>query len=141
MVVPWWCLELCRISPGRGDAEVVGRGLLPGSRMKDRIGDQRGGVNESRWKFFLKRTRPISQSQLRGSHTNKRNHTQTTLETLGTKLEKLGSKAEARWKQPRTKRSKTEHCNSLLEYTTKRSELPNQARAPPEDTVGTFGKI
>jgi hypothetical protein len=54
-------------------------------------------------KFFLKRTRPISQSQLRGSHTNKRKHTQTSLETLGTKLERLGSKVEASTKEGQTK--------------------------------------
>jgi hypothetical protein len=32
-----------------------------------------------------------------------------------------------RWKQPWTKRSKIEHCSNLPEYTTKRSELPDQA--------------
>jgi hypothetical protein len=37
----------------------------------------------------------MSQTQLRGSHTIKWEHTQTSLETLGTKLERLGSKAEA----------------------------------------------
>jgi hypothetical protein len=33
------------------------------------------------------------------SHTNKRKHTQTSLDTLGTKLERLGSKAEANAKE------------------------------------------
>jgi hypothetical protein len=49
--------------------------------------------------FFLKRTRPISQSQLRVSHSNKRKHTQISLDTLGTRLERLGSKAEASTKE------------------------------------------
>jgi hypothetical protein len=57
-------------------------------------------------KFFLKRTRPISQSRLRGSHTNKRKHTQTSLETLETKHEMLVSKAEASTKELEQKRGR-----------------------------------
>jgi hypothetical protein len=50
-------------------------------------------------KIFLKRTQPISQSQLRGSQKNNQKHTQTSLETLGTRLERLGHKAEASTKE------------------------------------------
>jgi hypothetical protein len=42
-------------------------------------------------------------SQLRGSHTNKWKHTQTSLETLGTKLERLRSKAEANTEEDKPK--------------------------------------
>jgi hypothetical protein len=53
-----------------------------------------------------------------------------------TRIEKLGCMMET----TTDKRSKTEHCNNLPKYTTNRSELPDQARAPPEDILGTFGK-
>jgi hypothetical protein len=41
----------------------------------------------------------MSQSQLQGLHTIKWKHTQISLKTLGTKLESLGSKAEASMKE------------------------------------------
>jgi hypothetical protein len=94
---------------------------------------------ESEWepiKFLLQRTQPMSQLQLRESHTNKRNEAHTSLETLEQTLKFLA----ARRKQPWTKQSKTEHCRNLPEHTTKKSELLDQARAPPEDIIGTSGK-
>jgi hypothetical protein len=42
------------------------------------------------------------------SHTNKRKHTQTYLDTLGTKHEKLGSKAEANMKELKQSMKKAE---------------------------------
>jgi hypothetical protein len=38
-----------------------------------------------------------------------------------------------RWKKPRTKRSKTEHCSNLPVYTTQRSELP--AKPEPHQKI------
>jgi hypothetical protein len=66
---------------------------------RTRLVTREGGSEWEPIKFFLKRTRPISQLQLRESHANKRKHTQTFLETLGTRLEWLGSKAEASTKE------------------------------------------
>jgi hypothetical protein len=51
-------------------------------------------------------TQPVSQYQLRGSHTIKREHTKTSLETLGTTLEKLINKAEASKKELEQQRGK-----------------------------------
>jgi hypothetical protein len=47
------------------------------------------------------------------SHTNKRKHTQTSLDTLGTKLERLGTKAEANMKEleQSTKKAVTHRVN------------------------------
>jgi hypothetical protein len=47
------------------------------------------------------------------SHTNKRKHTQTSLDTLGTKLERLGGKAEANMKglEQSTKKAETYRVN------------------------------
>jgi hypothetical protein len=46
------------------------------------------------------------------SHTNKEKHTQTSLDTLGTKLERLGSKAKANTKglEQSTKKAETCRC-------------------------------
>jgi hypothetical protein len=47
------------------------------------------------------------------SHTNKRKHTQTSLDALGTKLERLGSKAKANTKEleQSTKKAETYRVN------------------------------
>jgi hypothetical protein len=47
------------------------------------------------------------------SHTNTRKHTQTALDPLGTKLERLGSKAEANAKEHKqsTKKAETYRVN------------------------------
>jgi hypothetical protein len=79
----------CMLEPSVVLFPVISEGLIRRTREGEWMGE----------KFFLKRTQPISQSQLRGSHTNKWKHTQTSLETLWTKLERLGSKAEASTKE------------------------------------------
>jgi hypothetical protein len=113
---------------------VDGGSCVEGVSRKDRTGDQRGGreVNGSRYKFFLKRTRPISQSQLRGSHTNKWKHTQTSLDTLGTKLERLRSKAGAKTKELEQHRGRQRPTISTSRkvWVTLRKTEPHQVTRP-----------